>query len=142
MRLKGKHIALFDTSGGTPQPIALAVTCALDVQVEVKESSNALDGGAAKSFVPGRYEWTMSTEHLVELPDTGTSQVRSLLDAELARTLLTVTISRCQVTDGALAEVAGLTLTGTAYITSLHLEGSVDGMARYSAQMRGTGVLS
>lgn len=136
MRLQGKGLTLFT---GTPlTAVALAVECSIDITSDMVETTSALSGNA-RSFRPGRYEWSVSSGHLVE---TTLGNADVLLAAQLDGTPVAVSVADCVLSDGSLVQGGEWSLSGTAYVQSFRLSGNVGSMARYDVVLRGSGVLT
>lgn len=137
MRLRGRDLVVFRGDNGNIQDssaLGLATSCAVTIDRDIMEVTNPLSG-KSKSFLSGRYGWTVTSDGLVT---TDGSILEDLLVEMDRKVVLFIGSARRQ--DGELVPAGdGFSLKGEAYISSIRLTGTENGSATYSVTFRGTG---
>lgn len=115
---------------GSTTPIAKSVDCQMQMNNSVKEVSGSTQA-KAREFVPGQYDWTLSTSGLYA---SGGSMVDL---AELLKRGTTVAI-QYETTAGGDIDI----YSGYAIVTNISFAGSVRNKATYQIQLQGSGELN
>ena len=124
MRILGKDMALYIDG----DIVALSKTCNIEITADMTEVASPMHG-RAKSFIPGRYSWQVTTEALVSSGEGGHYKLIDHIKKG-TQVLVRVTSPDSPV------------LTGRAYVQSLRKSGAVGSMATYSATLIGDGELA
>lgn len=120
MALQGNDLLILNSSGTAL--IAGAKSCEIDMNCEEIETSSPSNGDA-RTYLPGRTDWTISVGYLVVDPL-----------ADLPRVRQTVSI-RVKVRDGSY-------LSGTAFFKTCRITATRGNLAQGTFQLRGSGPLS
>jgi len=121
------------TGTGTPVLIALATTCQLTFNRDVRDTSNK-DSAGYKTVLPGMKNWSVSSEGLYN--PGSTNGLKALYDAWTAGTLLTLTFK------SATTSTQDFNWSGTAYITSLTMNAPNERNITWSVNFQGTGAIT
>ena len=116
--------------GSSPTLIALATSCTLNLNRDMRDTSNKGSSGY-KAVLPGQMSWTISVEGLYN-PSTSNSYV-TLYDAWVAGTLLTLRWYNSS---------QDYYYSGTGYITSLSQNAPLEGNVTWSVTFQGTGAIT
>ena len=124
MILTAKNLALYIDG----EQVALAKSATLQVTVDIVENSSILTTGAAKTFIPGRYSWSINCDSL--LSDEATTPI-NLTDAQIERREVLASF-----------DITTHALRGSALISSAEVSGSAGQLITYRASLTGTGDLT
>lgn len=105
--------------------VAASRDCTLTINNELIEKAATADG-TVREYLAGLYDWSMSVSGLYALGEH-VSLIGYLLDG----TLLNVGFV-----------IGSETLTGTAYVESIEVNGPLRGKATYNVTLRGSGALT
>jgi TP901-1 family phage major tail protein len=119
--------------GGSPALIAAATSCTINLNRDMRDTSNK-DSAGWKKVLPAQKSWTVSVEGLF-IP-AGTNNYYTLYTALIAGTALTVTWKVGTNTTGDIA------YSGTAYLTSLSKSAPNEGNVTFSANFQGDGAIT
>lgn len=116
--------------GGSPTLIALATSCNLTLNREMRDITNK-DSSGYKKVLPGMKSWTVTTEGLYN-PSTSNSFI-TLYSAWTGGTQLTLTWKNSS---------QDYYYTGTAYITNLTQNAPLEGNVTWSVTFQGDGAIT
>jgi|TARA_R110000803_G_scaffold14673_8_gene40757 TP901-1 family phage major tail protein len=126
--------------------IASATTCSLELSMDEIDQTNKSSGGW-KAIMGGLRSWSVSAEALYQNEAVaGSSDYidfwnhigQATADGALARTPVYIELQHAQGTAGD----SNVFYSGSAYVTSLSVNGGTEDQASYSISLTGTGVLS
>ena len=121
MALQGNDLLILNSSGNTL--IAGAKSCEIDANCETIETSSHIYG-TARTYIPGRTDWTISVGYLVTTPLTDLPQVG------------TVVSIRVKVRN------SNSYLSGTAIFQTCRITATRGNLSQGTFQLRGSGPLS
>lgn len=127
--LNGTDLGVY-TGTGTVTLIALATTCTLTVNRDMRDCSNK-DSAGYKAVLPGQKSWTISTEGLYN-PSSSNSMI-ALYNAWTAGTALVLTCKN---------GTQDWYWYGTGYVTSLTINAPNEGNVTWSVSFQGTGAIT
>ena len=127
--LNGTDLGVY--TGVSPVLIALATTCTLNVNRDMRDTSNK-DSAGWKQVLTGQRSWTVTAECLYN-PSSTNGWGATLYAAWKDGTLLTLTIKN---------GTQDYYWSGTAYITSMSMNAPNEGNVTYSVSFQGTGALT
>ena len=129
MIIHGKDIIIM--AGGTA--IAAAKSCEIQVQTDMLEVSSPTTG-KARTFIPGRYTWTLTTSHLLIGSTGNTTPVRTFIRRAIVNNTVTIVIKDNDYTND--------TLTGTAICNTARITATRGNLAQGSLAWQGSGELT
>jgi predicted secreted protein len=131
MAILGTNLILsYREAGGSYSPFAASTNCGFDVSVtQVDVTSYTSDWFS--EFKNDVAEWSLTCDGLISI---GNYDYKDMLDAHLNRTKITV---RFYIGTTSVYQIYGF-----GYITSLTLNGPVEGVATYSVSIKGIGPYS
>lgn len=131
MAILGTNLILsYREAGGSYSPFAASTNCGFDVSVsQIDVTSYTSDWFS--EFKNDISEWSLTCDGLISI---GNYDYKDMLDAHLNRTKITV---RFYIGTTSVNQVYGF-----GYITSLTLNGPVEGVATYSVSIQGIGPYS
>ena len=128
MRLKGSDISI--SVGGTL--LALCRECNIEVDRDMKETAST-DSSDARTFIPGRYSWSIDSAHLV-----GNMNQNTLLGYILQGTELSISIK----TITSVGSSDAFSMSGSAYLKNFKMGAPLHGLATANCSFQGTGTLT
>lgn len=129
MIIHGKDIIIM--AGGTA--IAAARSCDIQVQTDLLEVSSPTTG-KARTFIPGRYTWQVTTNHLIIGGTGDTTPVRTFIRRAIVNNQVTLVIKDNDYT--------GDQLTGTAICNTARITAIKGNLAQGSLVWQGSGELT
>lgn len=143
MRLLGRKLGIFINNGLEEKPIGLSTSASITITTDMVEAASA--SAKAKSFLPGRYTFTMQCEKLYDATedDGGFNMQRYLLLSQLNGRALDFVLDEAKVVDGSLAidPNSALTIRGQVYVNNFTENAAADGYANVSISFQGSGEL-
>lgn len=143
MRLLGRKLGIFINNGTEDKAIGLSTSASINITTDMVEAASA--SAKAKSFIPGRYSFTMQCEKLYDATedDGGFNMQRYLLLSQLNGSALDFVLDEAKVVDGSLAidPNSSLTISGAVYVNNFVENAPADGYASVSISFQGTGEL-
>lgn len=143
MRLLGRKLGIFIHNGLEERPLGLSTSASLTITTDMVEAASA--SAKAKSFLPGRYTFTMQCEKLYDATedDGGFNMQRYLLLSQLNGRALDFVLDEAKVVDGSLAidPRSSLTVSGKVYVNNFTENAPAEGYASMSISFQGTGEL-
>lgn len=128
--LNGTDLGVY--TGSSPTIIGAATSCQITQNRDMRDTSNK-DSSGWKKVLPGQKSWTVSTDGLY-IPG-GTNNYYTLYTAWAAGTALTLTWKSS-------SNASDYSFSGVAYITSISLNGPLEGNATYSVTFQGDGAIT
>lgn len=128
MIIHGKDIIIM--AGGTA--IAAARSCDIQVQTDLLEVLSSTTG-KARTFIPGRYTWQVTTNHLIIGGTGNTTPVRTFIRRAIVNNTVTLVIKDSDLGD---------TLTGTAICNNARITATKGNLAQGSLVWQGSGELT
>lgn len=143
MRILGRKLGIFINNGLDDKAIGLSTSASLTITTDMVEAASA--SAKAKSFLPGRYTFTMQCEKLYDATedDGGFNMQRYLLLSQLNGRVLDFVLDEAKVVGGLLAidPNSALTIRGQVYVNNFTENAAADGYANVSISFQGTGEL-
>jgi TP901-1 family phage major tail protein len=131
MAILGTDLILsYREAGGSYSPFAASTNCAFDVSVSQIDVTS-YNSDWFKEYKNDISEWSLTCDGLISI---GNYDYKDMLDAHLNRTKITV---RFYIGTTSVNQIYGF-----GYITSLTLNGPVEGVATYSVSIQGVGPYS
>tara|TARA_B110000967_G_scaffold72441_1_gene75004 strand:+ start:1985 stop:2431 length:447 start_codon:yes stop_codon:yes gene_type:complete len=124
-------------TSGNETLIAYATSCSLELSADEIDQTNK-DSQGWKSIILGSRSWSVSADALYQNETTGSTQDFNTFFANVEnRTAVFVELTIA----GASNADANIFYSGTAYITSLSVNGGTEDQATYSVSLTGSGAL-
>lgn len=132
-KLKGRDVAFYANG----LFVAFSTSCALSVQCDTQEFTNALSG-RGKRFRAGRYSWQMNCEQLMAYTGDDAASPTDLLSLLIQGEPFQVRMT-APLVGGPITRT--LILSGNAVVQSWDVKAPLQGMATFSAAFTGDGDL-
>ena len=127
MAILGTNIVLYYWNGSTNVAFAAAKNCSFDTANDLVETSS-ISNAWFKNYSIDNSTWTIKCDGLII---TGGFDVKSMLDAQLARTPISIKMT--------IGTSPSHTISGTANIVTINNTGPLENVATYSISLQGTG---
>ena len=121
MYLNGRNLLIY--AGG--EVVAAAKSCRISMDFDTIETANVIDG-AARTFIPGRYEWQVSVNTLV-------TSVHSCFEGHGQ------TVRLSFVVRDRFGNLSADRMTGEAFVKKADVTGTVNSLTQGSFVFQGTG---
>lgn len=139
----GGSLMLFVNTGSTVQPLAFSTTSKLEINLGTREISSR-DSGNWKSIAPGKLDWNVSSDALVNYTSTGTTQsTDELYNYMAARCSVCLNFAVATGTSPSwTVDATKKKFSGSGYITALSLNSQDGENATYSISIQGNDALT
>lgn len=127
MAILGTDIILYYFNGTSNIPFGAAKNCSFETSTDLFEITSSFNAWFSSSL-PNLSSWTISCDGFVA---NGQFEYKQMLDAQLARTQLTVKFS--------IGTSPAYIITGTANISSIGSSGQAESVATYKITLQGSG---
>ena len=139
----GGDLMLFANSGTSVQPLAFSTSAKLSVSMKTRDVSSK-DSGDFLEKAAGKFEWSVSSDQLLNWSTTGTTQsADEVYNYFICKKLMNVQFgSKTGTSPSYTVSGTAKKFTGCAYITSYDINSGDGETATYSINLEGTGALS